>query len=319
MNLQNRQGFTLIELLIVIAIITIIAAILFPVFASARESGRQAACVSNTKQFLEAILQYTQDNDEAMPFAYNDNNMFGPGATQYNEAGAGNGDPDYVGKQVGMQVSLLPYLKTETVFQCPDDHPMSLAEAKADTAPGADSKTHMQGLFTWQVYGTSYKFTSQCYTKIDPPASTTSTAYTDTGYSSVAFCTTATSTKCDFAAQGENMAAGQGFLGAGKTFVPTNSGDYAYNAGVTALSNVTLSMFTRPSETRCVGDWQKAWADNPNPYAFHPIGTTIGYVDGHAKFLVSEGNSYYVGCDGIDWAWDYAGSCNTKNLQRQAD
>ena len=46
----GRQAFTLIELLVVIDIIAILAAILFPVFATAREKARQAACQSNLKQ-----------------------------------------------------------------------------------------------------------------------------------------------------------------------------------------------------------------------------------------------------------------------------
>jgi len=54
-------------LLVVIAIIAILAAILFPVFAQAREKARQASCQSNLKQICLAILMYTQDNDEMFP------------------------------------------------------------------------------------------------------------------------------------------------------------------------------------------------------------------------------------------------------------
>ena len=52
-----NRGFTLIELLVVIAIIAILAAVLFPVFASAREKARQAACMSNMNQLGQAFLQ----------------------------------------------------------------------------------------------------------------------------------------------------------------------------------------------------------------------------------------------------------------------
>ncbi|MGQ9486761.1 MAG: prepilin-type N-terminal cleavage/methylation domain-containing protein [Armatimonadota bacterium] len=45
-----RRGFTLIELLVVIAIIAILVAIIFPVFARARERARLATCISNCKQ-----------------------------------------------------------------------------------------------------------------------------------------------------------------------------------------------------------------------------------------------------------------------------
>jgi prepilin-type N-terminal cleavage/methylation domain-containing protein/prepilin-type processing-associated H-X9-DG protein len=65
--IRQRQGFTLIELLVVIAIIAILAAILFPVFAQARESARQANCLSNMRQIGTSTLLYAQDYDETYP------------------------------------------------------------------------------------------------------------------------------------------------------------------------------------------------------------------------------------------------------------
>lgn len=65
--MRNRRGFTLIELLVVIAIIAILAAILMPVFAQAREKARSASCQSNLKQLAMASLQYVQDYDEQFP------------------------------------------------------------------------------------------------------------------------------------------------------------------------------------------------------------------------------------------------------------
>ena len=64
---QPGAGFTLIELLVVIAIIAILAAILFPVFASAREKARQTACLSNARQVGTAKMLYVQDYDEITP------------------------------------------------------------------------------------------------------------------------------------------------------------------------------------------------------------------------------------------------------------
>src|SRR5688572_12972691 len=64
---KKSPGFTLIELLIVIAIIALLAAILFPVFAKARENARRASCQSNLKQIALGLIQYAQDHDERFP------------------------------------------------------------------------------------------------------------------------------------------------------------------------------------------------------------------------------------------------------------
>lgn len=66
---HDKRGFTLIELLVVIAIIAIQAAILFPVFAKAREKARQTACTNNQRQIATAIQMYTQDHEELLPMA----------------------------------------------------------------------------------------------------------------------------------------------------------------------------------------------------------------------------------------------------------
>jgi prepilin-type N-terminal cleavage/methylation domain-containing protein/prepilin-type processing-associated H-X9-DG protein len=63
----RRTGFTLIELLVVVAIIAILAAMLLPVLARAREQAARAVCLGNLKQLILISLMYAQDNEERFP------------------------------------------------------------------------------------------------------------------------------------------------------------------------------------------------------------------------------------------------------------
>lgn len=62
-----KKGFTLIEMLIVTAIISVLAAVILPVIATAREHGRISSCSNNLHQISLAIAAYAQDNDQQTP------------------------------------------------------------------------------------------------------------------------------------------------------------------------------------------------------------------------------------------------------------
>ncbi|HEY3331772.1 MAG TPA: DUF1559 domain-containing protein [Capsulimonadaceae bacterium] len=116
---NKRFGFTLIELLVVIAIIAILAAILFPVFATAREKARQTTCASNMKQIGLALHQYLTDYDECYPSG------IVPGKAVTGCTSSGNPSTCQLqprgGYGVGWGGQTYPYVKSANMYTCPDD------------------------------------------------------------------------------------------------------------------------------------------------------------------------------------------------------
>ncbi len=96
-----RCGFTLIELLVVIAVIAILAALLLPSLARAKEKGRQASCINSVRQQTLAVLMYADDHANVLP------------PTAYADAS---------GKEVNWPMLLDPYLNhVSKIHLCPTD------------------------------------------------------------------------------------------------------------------------------------------------------------------------------------------------------
>lgn len=66
-HVSEWQGFTLIELLVVIAIIAILAAMLLPALAQAKQTALRISCTSSLKQLVTAAVLYTDDYQERFP------------------------------------------------------------------------------------------------------------------------------------------------------------------------------------------------------------------------------------------------------------
>jgi len=79
-----KRAFTLVELLVVVAVIAILAALLFPVLNIAKARAKQIKCASNMKQAVLATLMYADDNYDVIP-AYREKTYQPDGLTGYSE------------------------------------------------------------------------------------------------------------------------------------------------------------------------------------------------------------------------------------------
>lgn len=69
-RLSIVAAFTIVELLVVIAVTAVLAGLLFPVFAKARDKAHQTACLSNLRQIGTAFVEYLHDWDDTFPFVW---------------------------------------------------------------------------------------------------------------------------------------------------------------------------------------------------------------------------------------------------------
>lgn len=105
-----KKGFTLIELLTVIAIIAILAAIIFPVAGTVREQARRSACISNLKQIFTSLELYKLDAGAYPPA------LFG-----YAVDANGTHCPNNPLPMEQAPSFLMPYIKNVEVFKCPNN------------------------------------------------------------------------------------------------------------------------------------------------------------------------------------------------------
>lgn len=112
---KDRRGFTLIELLTVIAIIALLAAILFPVFQRVNENRRFATCMSNLQSIHVAVGLYRDDNGGEYPPV-----LFGP-AERPDKLPWLQGDTVVPMGQAQSAFLYPTYIKDIEKFHCPND------------------------------------------------------------------------------------------------------------------------------------------------------------------------------------------------------
>lgn len=228
---RKHRGFTLIELLVVIAIIAILSAILFPVFARARENARRASCMSNLKQIGLGMMMYVQDYDGNYFWR-----CYGPDvgtytAPVYYEACATYWGPS--GTTTATMGFLQPYIKSTQVFSCPSGNATTAYPSgyAYNLVPGIPSSYGYNQLSesVIQVPAEMIAFLDSTWAlQAYPTKADTWTTGTDWG---VDFCAQAGQSPCD----PENQHYGRHLDGANTSYmdghVKWHKVDYFYNGG----------------------------------------------------------------------------------------
>jgi len=144
-----RKAFTLIEVIVVVTIIAVLAAILFPVFARAKASAKQATCLSNLKQIGAAMTMYMGDSDGVFPHAVDPIDKTRPEIwDQFPEF------RDRIPYMPDLDEVLQPYMKSHDVFHCPADVGTEVMDDQPDIVFQTTPSMH-------KVFNTSYFFRTE--------------------------------------------------------------------------------------------------------------------------------------------------------------
>lgn len=125
-------AFTLMELLAVIIIIGVLAAIILPALAGARERSRGIYCVNNTRQLTLAWNLYADDHEGFLPYNLSMDGTFRTNANWVNNVMTWNLNSDNTNLATITEAALGPYvLGVTSIYHCPSDHVLSAVQSAA--------------------------------------------------------------------------------------------------------------------------------------------------------------------------------------------
>lgn len=244
--MRVKRAFTLIELLVVVAIIAILAAILFPVFAQAKTAAKRTMSMSNMRQVGIAMLLYMGDTDDTTPtlYYYDANNLSIPSTQGF----------------YYWPVLLLPYTKSESIFLCPadkDEDPI-LVDSQGRGRFDPNNELHFYIVGANPSYGYNYRYLATMIMGNDPNG-TNPTPFYYVGKNASAINSTSSTV----------------FLGESTMKDKTRPG------GGTITSTIGYSRIEPPS--RWIGQRPNANATGQLWPRFDKERVNILWLDGHAK------------------------------------